>query len=129
MDWLDRYLNRSYQIGKIKPNTEGKAKWYYGWLSKDDDKTGQLVLVTEHGNPYFKESYSLNGSSSFYIEKTDVEIICGIEKREPVIGEEIFDGKEIRIWGSKEGDKEPKDYGIRMPVLIRPEKMTVEMTK
>jgi len=60
---------------RVKPNTNNKAKWYYGHIMADHDMTGQTVQVWDDQGEksLFPDSYRYTGSR--YIGKDDCEII------------------------------------------------------
>lgn len=70
-------MNYPTYLVEILPNTENKAKWYYGWISKDQDITGEILEAMDHGKSRFDGSYYYKGSC--YISKEDCKIIRRIK--------------------------------------------------
>jgi hypothetical protein len=54
----------------IKPNSQNKRKWYYGWNGQES-LDGKEVQVIESVNPNFSNHFQLDGNASFYIDKED----------------------------------------------------------
>lgn len=63
----------------IKTNTKLKAKWYYGYLNKEDNLEGKEIRVADDASGTFRHCYNFchgtTPSYSLYIDKEDCEII------------------------------------------------------
>jgi hypothetical protein len=61
-------------------NLPKQGKWYHGYLVEEDDLRGQEIIVAEHGNKAFSNSYSYSPnkqycSSSLFVSKEHIHII------------------------------------------------------
>lgn len=59
--------DKSFKV-KIKPNTQHKSTWYYGWLNKRSDLTDKIVNVRKSNNPDFDHHYCYNDSQFIDID-------------------------------------------------------------